>query len=118
MWSTDQRNQQGRLIGERRRSKSVAVTCEIEVSGLGLKGVPFHDLALAADVSEHGCRLNLSREVTRGDVLAIRLVSQVGGATHPESPFLLYEVVWAESSAVGWTAGLLTLETGKPWLYL
>ena len=99
---------------ERRRGKRVPLTFEVELSGLGINGVPYCDLAIASDVSERGCKLRLSREVKPGDLLTIRVLGREDVGVHQEPPFL-YQAVWVELDVGGWAAGLAALEPGNPW---
>jgi hypothetical protein len=105
---------QNKVHPERRRGKRVPLTFEVEVSGLGLNGVPYCDLATASEVSDRGCKLRLSREVKPGDLLTIRVVREGSAGAQQESPFL-YQVVWVDPGLDRWTAGLAALEPGNPW---
>ena len=99
---------------ERRRGKRIPLTFYVEVSGIGLNGVPYCDHAAASDVSDRGCQLHLAREVKPGDLLSIRVARQKDAGVEQDAPFL-YQAVWVESSAGGWLAGLAALEPGNPW---
>ena len=99
---------------ERRRCKRIPLTFDVELSGIGLNGVPYCDHAAASDVSDRGCQLHLAREVQPGDLLSIRVVWRKDAGVEQEAPFL-YQAVWVESSAGGWIAGLAALEPGNPW---
>jgi hypothetical protein len=103
-----------RVQHERRHGKRVPLAFEVEVSGLGLNGVPYCDLAIASDVSDRGCKLRLSREVKAGDLLTIRVIQRSEVRVQQEPPFL-YQAVWVEANHDGWTAGLAALEPGNPW---
>jgi len=106
-----------RPINERRRGPRVPLSFHVEVSGIGVNGVPYCDHAAASDVSDRGCQVRLTREVRPGDLLTLRVVRRQGPAPDQEGPFL-YQAVWVESSenGGGWTAGLSALEAGNPWL--
>jgi hypothetical protein len=99
---------------ERRRGKRIPLSFHVEVSGIGVNGVPYCDHAAACDVSDRGCQLHLTREVKPGDLLTIRVVWRKDSGVEQEAPFL-YQAVWVESSAGGWIAGLAALEPGNPW---
>jgi hypothetical protein len=101
---------------ERRRGQRIPLAFHVEVSGIGLNGVPYSDHAAASDVSDRGCQVHLTREVKPGDLLTLRVVRRGSSARDQESPYL-YQVVWVEfnENSGGWTAGLVALEPGNPW---
>ena len=100
---------------ERRRGQRVPLAFHVEVSGIGLSGIPYCDHAVASDVSDRGCQVHLTREVKVGDLVTIRVVRRETPGPDPESPFL-YQTVWVEfDEDGGWIAGLSALEPGNPW---
>jgi PilZ domain-containing protein len=101
---------------ERRRGQRVPLAFHVEVSGIGVNGIPYCDHAAASDVSDRGCQVHLTREVRAGDLLTIRVVRREEPADDQESPFL-YQAVWVEptENGGGWIAGLSALEPGNPW---
>jgi hypothetical protein len=101
---------------ERRRGKRVPLSFHVEVSGIGLNGIPYCDHAAASDVSDRGCQVHLTREVRPGDLLTIRVVRRGEPSPDQDGPFL-YQAVWVEASenGGGWIAGLSALEPGNPW---
>jgi hypothetical protein len=105
-----------RPINERRCGQRVTLAFHVEVSGIGVNGMPYCDHAAASDVSDRGCQVHLTREVRPGDLLTIRVVRRGSPSPDQESPFL-YQAVWVESSenGGGWVAGLSALDPGNPW---
>ena len=99
---------------ERRRGKRIALTFDVELSGIGMNGVPYCDHAAASDVSDRGCKLQMSREVKPGDLLTLRVVRAADAGDNQEAPFL-FQAIWVEPCAGGWIAGLAALEPGNPW---
>ena len=101
---------------ERRRGQRLSLAFHVEVSAIGLNGIPYCDHAAASNVSDRGCQVHLTREVKAGDLLTVRVVRREGPAPDEEGPFL-YQTVWVESSGNGggWIAGLSALEPGNPW---
>jgi hypothetical protein len=105
-----------RSIQERRRSRRILLSFHVEVSGIGINGVPYCDHAAASDVSDRGCQIHLTREVQAGDLLTIRVVRR-GELDHEQEAPFLYQTVWVEpsESGNGWVVGLMALEPGNPW---
>jgi hypothetical protein len=101
---------------ERRRGQRVGLAFHVEISGIGLNGIPYCDHAAASNVSDRGCQVHLTREVKVGDLVTIRVVRREIPAPEQEGPFL-YQAVWVETSenGDGWMAGLAALEPGNPW---
>jgi PilZ domain len=101
---------------ERRRGQRVPLAFHVEVSGIGLNGIPYCDHAAASDISDRGCQVHLTREVKPGDLLTIRVVRRESPAPDQEGPFL-YQTIWVESGENGgtWIAGLTALDSGNPW---
>ena len=96
---------------ERRRTKRVALSFQIEVSGRDRAGHVFRDRAVTTDVNEDGCRFDLLRQLQPKDVVAIRVVGQQGSL----GKLALFEVVWAEPSERGWTMGAAKLQPQHVW---
>ena len=105
-----------RPVKERRRGQRVPLTFHVEVSGIGLNGIPYSDHAAACDVSDRGCQVHLTREVKVGDLVTLRVVRREIAPQEQKGPFL-YQAVWVEpaENGDGWTAGLAALEAGHPW---
>ena len=99
---------------ERRRGKRIFLSFRVEVSGIGLDGIPYCDQAAASDVSDRGCQISLERAIKTGDMLTLRVVRQKGPAADQETPFL-YQIVWVRPDNGFWAAGLAAMESGNPW---
>ena len=101
---------------ERRRGQRVPLAFHVEVSGIGLNGIPYCDHAAASDVSDRGCQIHLTREVKPGDLLTLRVIRREDPAGDQDNPFL-YQAIWVEFSETGggWIAGLAALEPANPW---
>jgi hypothetical protein len=98
----------------RRKSKRVTISFPIEVSGFDEAGRMFRERAVTNDVSEHGCRFDLMRELKGGEVVAIQLGSRSGQRSDKSRP-LLFEVAWVNPSVHGWTVGALKLQPDNLW---
>jgi hypothetical protein len=99
---------------DRRRSKRVPLVFQIEVCGTDTGGAKFSDLTTTEDINEHGCRFGLQRELRRGQVVSIRVVSRNAGAV-PESEPQRFEIVWVEASMHGWVGGAVRLQNEPFW---
>jgi hypothetical protein len=96
---------------ERRRTKRLRLSFQIEVSGRDRAGHLFHDAAVTIDVNDDGCQFDLVRQLQRGDVVGIRVVGRGGKM----GKLALFEVVWAEASERGWTIGAMKLQAVNIW---
>jgi hypothetical protein len=99
---------------ERRRSKRISLVFQIEVSGREPGGAEFRDLTTTEDITEHGCRFVLQRELHDGDVVAIRLVQRSAGPSQ-ESETQRFAIVWVEASMHGWSLGAKKLQEEQFW---
>ncbi len=98
----------------RRKTKRVIISFPIEVSGFDEAGKIFRERAVTNDVSEHGCRFDLMRELKGGEVIAIQLGSRSGQRSGKSRP-LLFEVAWVNPSVHGWTVGAFKLQPENFW---
>jgi hypothetical protein len=98
----------------RRKTKRVIISFPIEVSGFDEAGKLFRERAVTNDVSEHGCRFDLMRELKGGEVIAIQLGSRSGRRSEKSRP-LLFEVAWVSPSVHGWTVGAFKLQPENFW---
>jgi hypothetical protein len=96
---------------ERRRTRRVRLSFQIEVSGRDRAGHLFHEAAVTTDVNEDGCRFDLVRQLQRGDVVGIRVLGREG----KPGKLALFEVVWAKPSERGWTVGAVRLQPVNVW---
>jgi hypothetical protein len=99
---------------ERRRTKRVPLTFQIEVAGRDQSGALFRDRAVTWDVNEDGCRFPLLRQLKQGDFVEIRVVSREDNLPRVDKP-TLFEVVWVEPGEMGWTVGVTTLRPENIW---
>lgn len=99
---------------DRRKGRRVPISFAIEVSGFDAAGHMFREVTVTTDISEHGCRFDLLRELHRGDVIAIQRVLR-GGNRQEDSKPLLFEAVWAYASNHGWTIGASKLQSENIW---
>jgi hypothetical protein len=98
----------------RRRSRRIALSFKVEVSGTGPTGIVFRDQAVTTDVSEGGCQFLFHRKLGLGEHLSLGLVNTdfahfTGNKTQP------FEVVWIKPSHKGWTVGVKKLEGENIW---
>jgi|SRR5579872_360898 len=99
---------------DRRRGSRVSLSFQVEIAGFDRTGQLFHDQTVTKDVSEHGCRFDLLRELQCGDVLLLRLSSRQGGWSETGKP-IAFEVAWVEPSAMGWSVGAAKLQHTDLW---
>jgi hypothetical protein len=98
----------------RRRSRRVALSFKVEVSGTDPNGTVFRDQAVTTDVSEGGCQFLFHRKLGLGAHLSLGLVNTdfahfTGNKTQP------FEVVWIKPSQRGWTIGAKKLAGENIW---
>ena len=111
------RNEPGhkRAQQDSRRTRRLALSFQIKVSGVDRSGKFFSDLTVTSNVSGNGCSFDLLREVRQTDVVAIQ-VAQRNAADEPiESRPLLFEVVWVRPNEHGWAVGASKLDAGYIW---
>jgi hypothetical protein len=99
---------------ERRRSRRVALSFHIEVSGTNTAGTVFRDQAVTTDVSAGGCQFLFHRKLGLGQHLSLELVN-TDFAHFTGNRTQLFEVVWTEPSHQGWTIGVKKLEGENIW---
>ncbi len=99
---------------DRRRGKRVQLTYPIEISGFDHSGRLFSEKTKTQDISETGCRFVLRTPLARGDVVAIKIVSQSDEAL-PSTKALLFQIAWVRRQGDGWMAGALKLQPDKLW---
>jgi hypothetical protein len=99
---------------DRRQAKRIPISFPIEISGFDDAGRLFRECTVTTDVSEQGCKFDLLRELKRGSVVAIQLVSRTGERLDKSKP-LLFEIAWADASVRGWTMGASKLQPENIW---
>ncbi len=98
----------------RRKAKRVVIAFPVEISGFDEAGRIFRERTVTSDVSEHGCRFDLLRELKCGEVIAIQLGSRSEERSDKGKP-LLFEIAWVEPSVHGWTIGAFKLQPENIW---
>jgi hypothetical protein len=99
---------------DRRQGKRIPISFPIEISGFDDGGRIFREHSVTTDVSEHGCRFDLLRELKHGDVIAIQLECRNGTRPDNSKP-LLFEVAWVDASQHGWSIGASKLQPENIW---
>lgn len=99
---------------DRRRGKRVPLTFSIEVSGFDPTARLFSERTKTSDISEVGCRFRVKTPLSRGDVVAIKLLSR-GNEQSPAGKPLLFQIVWVRHDPDGWTVGALKLQPENIW---
>jgi hypothetical protein len=99
---------------DRRRTKRVPLSFQIEVSGRDQTGAPFRERAMTRDVNGNGCKFDLLWNVRPGDLLAICVIPRDPSNSNAEQP-TIFKVVWVEPSDLGWTIGAMTLHAKNIW---
>jgi hypothetical protein len=99
---------------ERRQTQRVTISFRIEVCGREPKGSVFQDETTTIDVNENGCKFDLVHEITRGDLITIRNITDDEG--QPEGgKRVLFQVVWVETRQTRWTVGAKKLQDKDLW---
>lgn len=99
---------------ERRRTKRISLTFQIEVSGCDPRGITFHERTVTVDVNEHGCKFSILRQLDREELISIRCIGQNDSASTQSKP-VLFKVVWIEPGELGWIVGALKLQAETVW---
>jgi hypothetical protein len=99
---------------ERRRTKRVPLSFQIEVSGRDRTGAAFCERAMTSDVNQNGCKFDLLWELKPGDLVSIS-VSPKGPRLTPAEQPTIFQVVWVEPSELGWTVGATSLQNKNIW---
>lgn len=99
---------------ERRKEPRLNLRFNIEVSGFDSDGKFFSELTTTDDISEHGCRFQLKREVEKNSVVAIRLLRPQGMEEAPER-LVLFQVARAEKGTTRQTFGALKVQADQLW---
>jgi c-di-GMP-binding flagellar brake protein YcgR len=56
----------------RRRTKRIALTASLEVSGKGAQGAAFSSTTIATNLNRHGATLGLNRDLTVGSIVVVQ----------------------------------------------
>ena len=99
---------------ERRRTKRVPLSFQIEVSGRDRNGAAFCERAMTSDVNHGGCKFDLLWELKPGDLVSIALVPKDRHLTGAQPP-IIFQVVWVEPGELGWTIGVTALQDRNIW---
>ena len=99
---------------DRRRTKRIPISFQIEVSGRDQTGALFCERAMTSDVNHNGCKFDLLREPRQGDLVSISVIPKDPSFANTEPP-AIFQVVWAEPTELGWTIGATTLQKKNIW---
>ena len=98
----------------RRSERRYPLPIQIEVSGIGKGGQPFHEGTVTLDVSERGCRFTLSKELESDSIVAIRVLRTLAG--EPTDPRLvMFQIIYSRQEQGKWTMGAWTLQPEVAW---
>src|SRR5262249_16639099 len=86
---------------ERRRGKRLNLVYAIEIRGMNSAGECFIERTKTQDISEFGCRIETEMPLSRGDVIAIKLLAPDAEDSEPQ----LFEIIWTLRDPTGGTAG-------------
>jgi len=98
---------------EKRRTKRMPLSFQIEVSGRDGAGAKFCEPAVTTDVNEHGCRFDFLRELRPKEIVAIQRVWR--NAPWIETKPVLFEVVWVDPKERGWAVGATSPHAANIW---
>jgi hypothetical protein len=102
------------VMEDRRRYKRVPLAFPIEVSGFGRTGRLFTECTTTSNISKTGCRFLLKTQVSRGDVVAIKVLSRREDHS-PASKPLLFQIICVVPEEEGWSVGALQLQPENLW---
>jgi hypothetical protein len=115
MTKTSEQNGSRQAVGaDRRRTRRVPLTFQIEVSGIDRNGTAFRERAITTNVNENGCRFDLVWQLFPGDLISISVISAHREGLKKDSP-TVFQVVWVEPSDMGWSVGATTKNPRKIW---
>jgi len=96
-----------------RQEPRIALTLRVEVMGFDVDGKFFTELTRTIDISRSGCGFALKRRVSRGGILAIKILDKDGKPVGYR-PFL-YQVSRCTPDVLGWTVGAAKLQAESLW---
>ena len=99
---------------ERRRTKRMRLSFQIEISGHDRMGTPFRERAMTSDVNENGCKFDFIWNLKPGDLVSISVIPKGTKKLIEEQP-TIFQVIWVEPSDLGWTVGATTLHYKNIW---
>jgi hypothetical protein len=100
---------------DRRLEPRADLRIPVEVCGFNRHSRFFSERTFTVNVSSGGCRLLLHAEVDEETILAVRLIQRRMGREIDTRP-TLFQVVWLEGQANGWTLGASKVQSGIVWL--
>ncbi|HKW88272.1 MAG TPA: PilZ domain-containing protein [Candidatus Acidoferrales bacterium] len=98
----------------RRRESRRSISIPIQVTGFAKDGKFFAEQTVTANISESGCSFRLHKELERGGVIAIKILTAHHFHALPDES-LLYQVVYATKDATGWSIGTAKLQEESVW---
>jgi hypothetical protein len=104
----------GEANRDRRRDQRVVLVFPLNICGIDAAGHFFSEDTVTNNISEQGCRFQLSRKVEPGDVVAVRISSRNPAERSDDRP-TLFEVRWARRDGDGWLLGTVCLQASKLW---
>ena len=84
------------------------------MSGFDRTGRLFYERTVTSNVSENGCRFQVSKPLEPGDVVAIKIIG-CQDASPAANKALLFQIRWIVRENGGWLAGALKLQPESIW---
>jgi len=100
---------------DRRHESRLPLSIPIEVTGFGTDARFFSELTTTIDISESGCSFRLRGEVSRGTIVAIKVMLREYAKEDFARPFL-YQIARAVADTNSWIAGAAKLQPESIWL--
>ncbi|MHB8485957.1 MAG: PilZ domain-containing protein [Candidatus Acidiferrales bacterium] len=100
---------------DRRSEPRLPLSVPIEVTGFGTDARFFRELTTTMDISESGCCFRLQREVSRGGIIAIKVMLKEYAKDNFARPFL-YQIARSAEDLNCWVVGAAKLQPESIWL--
>lgn len=99
---------------DRRREPRFPISILIEVRGFDRDGQAFCERTMTLDASEWGVGFNLSLELEKDAIIAVRVADS---AVHspPDARPVMFQVMYSERDKHGWKMGAWKMDSERAW---
>ncbi len=101
---------------DRRHESRLPLSIPIQVTGFGTDARFFSELTTTVDISESGCSFRLRGEVSRGSIVAIKVMLREHTKEDSVQRPFLYQIARAVADTNSWVAGAAKLQPESIWL--